>query len=172
MSKKTRQLLDQKIQEMLRKMAISLKKLEDQFLSTLFLVRKKYKEMFLVINLKELSNLICLFRYGRSLPVKRNASAKRLNVQNRFKKHIFCSTNSKKLPEICESSFERKSLCLSFGSVFSSINIYKINKNTNFSLEKTLYQDHNLLRQYAFVGSHPKGAFDSSGYPKILTTEF
>lgn len=107
MSKKTRQLLDHKIQEMLRKMAISLKRLEDQFLSTLLLVRKKYKEMFLVINLKELSNLICLFRYGRSLPVKRNASVKRLNVQNRFKKHIFCSTNSKKLPEICVSPFER-----------------------------------------------------------------
>ena len=59
-----------------------------------------------------------------------------------------------------------------FRSVFSSKNIYKINENTTITLEKTLYRDHNLLRRYAFDGSHPKGASNASGCSNILITEF
>ena len=40
---------------------------------------------------------------------------------------------------------------------------YEIYENSNCSHEKTLHQDHNLLRQYAFDRSHPKGVFNGLG---------
>lgn len=46
-------------------------------------------------------------------------------------------------------------MCL-FWFFFSSKNIYKFNENTDFSLEKPLHQHQNW--------SHPKGAFNGSGY--------
>ena len=59
---------------------------------------------------------------------------------------------------------ERKSIQISapmFRSVFSSKNVCKINENTKIPLEKTFHQHHNLFRQYAFDGCHPKGAFNA-----------
>ena len=50
-----------------------------------------------------------------------------------------------------------------FRSAFNSKNIYEFNENTKFSHAKTLHQDHNLLRQYACYGGHPKWAFNGSG---------
>ena len=42
-----------------------------------------------------------------------------------------------------------------FWSIFDSKNIYQINENTNFPLQKTWHQDHNLLRWSAVDWTHP-----------------
>ena len=44
---------------------------------------------------------------GRSVSVERHASARRLYVQNRFKRHIFCGSIVKKPSEICQVPDER-----------------------------------------------------------------
>ena len=80
--------------------------------------------------------------------------------------------NSQKYVEI---PGEMKSIQISVPmvlSVISSKNIHKINENTTSSLEKTLHQDHNLLKRYVFDENHPKGACNGSGYFNILITEF
>ena len=47
-----------------------------------------------------------------------------------------------------------------FRSVIFSKNIYGINENSNFYLEKTLHQDHNIHRRpYAFNGGYTNEAF-------------
>ena len=99
---------------------------------------------------------------------KKNAIARRLNMQDKLKKRKFRSTMSQKVPEICDIPMERISIQISvlmFRSAFSSSNIYKIN-------EKTLHQDSNSRRRYAFDGIHPKGAFNGLGYSNTLTAEF
>lgn len=85
----------------------------------------------------EQMNSIWSFENGGSFPIEKNAIARRLNMQDKLKKRIFCSTRSQKVPEICDIPMERISIRISvlmFRSAFSSSNIYKIN-------EKTLHQD-------------------------------
>lgn len=82
-------------------------------------------------------NSIWSFENGGSFPIEKNAIARKLNMQDKLKKRIFCSTRSQKVPEICDIPMERISIRISvlmFRSAFSSSNIYKIN-------EKTLHQD-------------------------------
>lgn len=81
-------------------------------------------------------------------------------MQDRLKKRIFCSTIVKNFLEKCEIPLEKKSIPVSvpmFWPVLSSKNIYEIN-------DKTSHHHHNLLRRHFFDGSHPKGAFNGSGY--------
>ena len=87
MSKEETKLVDLEIQEMLRKAVISLtNESEDQLLCTLFLVRTKDGGDRPLIHLKEVEqiNPIFSFQNGRSLSVKINPTARRLNVQNRL----------------------------------------------------------------------------------------
>ena len=104
--------MDQKIQEMLKKENISLKKKSEvQFLSTWFLVEKKV--------------------LGRTV---RSSNLKELN-KIRISVPMFRSVNFSK-------------------------NIYGINENSNFYLEKTLHQDHNIHRRpYAFNGGYTNESF-------------
>lgn len=86
-------------------------------------------------------------KYKVSLTVERNATVRILNVKIDLKEAYFAVPL--KLPEICEIPVGRESIPVyvpMFWSFFNSKNIYKINENTDFSLEKTLHQHHNLLK--------------------------
>ena len=112
MKKEEKIIVDQKIEKMLEKQAIKLlKPSKDQFLSTLFLVTKKDTGHRPVINFKKLNRYIHTnTSNGRSISSERNSPEDRLYVQDRFKRRLFCSTLSFKLPKIYQIRMEREYL--------------------------------------------------------------
>ena len=172
MSKEETRLVDQEIQEMLRKGAIAITgNIENQFLSLLFLVRKKDRGDRPVINLKQPNKSI---QNGRDFSVERIADVWRFNVQNRSKRCLFCSFIGKRLSKVCKIPVERQSIQISlplFRHLFSAKSIYKTHENGNPSVEKTLHKNYNLLRQYAFNGDLKGRTFDSLRYTNIPTAE-
>ena len=78
-----------------------------------------------------------------------------LNEQNISKSQLFCSSTGKRLSKIFKIPVERQSPQISvplFCSLLSAKSGYKTHESTNLSIEKTLYIDYNLLRQYTFNG--------------------
>ena len=85
-------------------------------------------------------NPICSLQNGGSLPVNKNASFRRLNIQDRRKRRIFCNTTSKKLQKYVK--LQRKVnlyefLC-PFFSLFSAPRIFTKLMKMPISLQRKL----------------------------------
>ena len=85
-------------------------------------------------------NPTCSLQNGGSLPVNKNASFRRLNVQDRRKRRIFCNTTSKKLQKYVK--LQRKVnlyefLCPFFG-LFSAPRIFTKLMKIPISLQRKL----------------------------------
>ena len=98
---------------MLEKQAIK----KDQFLSTLSLVAKKDTDTVQWSVLKSWNRLWTLptwtLQNGRSTSFERNSPKEQLSVQDRFERHLFCSSSSFKLTEMYQVQMKRESLLVS-----------------------------------------------------------
>ena len=108
LSQKEIDLVDQEVQNMLRKGAPSkAEPVGDQFPSSIFLVKKNDKGYRPVINLKVLNrNILYTPQNGRFVSFKRNAVARGSDVQNRPEGCIFLNPFSKEISEICQISVD------------------------------------------------------------------
>lgn len=109
-----------------------------------------------VINLKELNKLVTYaLQDGRSVFLERKATARRLYVQDRFKRRIFCGNIVRKLVGICQVPIERPALRISLSMLhnfFSAKSFHQINETSIIFAVETC-KDNNISRRYGLDGS-------------------
>ena len=145
-SREGEELVKLEVKEMLKKGAIrKVQPSKGEFVSNLFLVKKKDGGQRPVINLKQLNAYIpyCHFKMEGLL------SKRRLHVQTRLERCIFFSSLGKKFKAIClvRKLVQVPLVLLWFGT--STTNVYKIVKSANDNLTQDKHQKNNLLRRHA-----------------------
>ena len=159
MNKKQIALVDLELKEMLRKGAIKrAQPAQGEFLSNLFLVRKKDGGYRPVINLKMLNHSFSPFQNGKLFSVKAHNTEGRLNVQTGFEGCILQCSIGLKLEEVCKASKEGDPLRVHVEPVFwirsNTKGVYKVIENSNLSSEKDQCQSDNIFGQYVDFELH------------------
>ena len=147
--------------------------MENQFLSSLFLVGEKDGGNHPVISLKEINKSILYAHFK----MEELFLFKELLMTGNLLRNIdlkYAILQFHRLTKNCKIPVERQFIKISiplFQPLFSTKSIYKAHESNNFSVEKILHQNCNLLGPYAFNGGLKGRTFNCSECTNKPTTE-
>ena len=176
LTKEASDLVDQEVQDMLRKGAIVVSNpKEDQFVSSLSLVKKKDGGESPSVQPKrpEQKYSVSTFQDGRVVPIKGNVVTRGQNVQDRPEGCISCNPLVSEIQKVCQIPVERPSIrvLLPLLRAFSSSSgFYNAIKSPYLSLEKTPCKNNNLPQRHATNGIFIRGLVDGKRYTDIHTS--
>ena len=172
-------IVDQEIQEMLKKDAVKLVQhsTENQFLSSIFIVPKKDSGHRPVINLRKLNKHIPYIHFKMEGPffLKEILLKGDYMCKIDLKDAYFSVLLNRKSPKICEFQVERSNLSVSLPllrSGTSTQDIYKTNEGSHFSDEEVECSIDNFSGRYSTDGCLGEGVDISTGHSHLPTSEF
>ena len=176
MSQEETDIVEQEIQEMLKKGAINLVQPNTKNQCNIYSPKKrlrtspcdKPKEI-------EQTHSLYPFQNERSFSLEGNTSQRGLHMLNRPKRCIFFGTTKSQIPKICEFQVERSNLSVSLPLLWpgtSTQDIYKTTEGFHFSNEEVECSIDNFSRRYFTDGCLGGGADIGMGHSHVPTSKF
>ena len=179
MSQEEIAIVDQEIQEMLKKGAIKLVQHNTKKSVSKFNIYSPKKGLRAppCDKPKEIEQAYSLypFQNGGSFSLEGNTSQRGLHVQDRPKRCILFSATKSQIPKICEFQVERSNLSVSLPLLrpgTSTQDIYKTTEGSYFSDEEAECSIDNFSGRYSTDGCLGGGVDIGMGHPHLPTSEF